>query len=300
MSQISKKLNILILGGSGFIGSALIPTLLSRGHKVCATYCNHKPSHKANNLSWIYWDAIKKPLPKIDWNEINTVLHLANYYDLQNFPDNAKSIFRIVVESLFNLLDKSKEFGINRIITASTGHVLGNDKPANEENETYAPKNFYGTAKACAELLTTAYSDILSTAVLRYYYPYGPGGDRFLIGRLINKIKENKEILIDGEDGIIINPVHIFDLVRGTELALQSNASGIFHITGPELISLRSFLKLTGKFLGKKPTITSISKIVPKGHAGTCERSKEILKYKPSITPEEGIMKMINNKSLME
>jgi len=290
MPQVSKKLNILILGGSGFIGNAVIPELLSRGHKVFATYCNHQPLNEGSpDLTWIAWDATREPLPKIEWREIDTILHLANYSDLRRFPENAKPMFQIIVESTFNLLNKACSVGIKRVVIASTGHVLPDVRIVYEEDATYAPKNFYGTIKSCAELLATAYSNIISTAVVRFFYPYGPGGERFLIGRLVKDVREGNEILIEGVGGIIINPVYLSDLARGTALALESMATGIFHLAGHEQITLRSFLELVGKLVGRRPVIKSVSIKVPGGHAGLYSRSKEILGYTPLISIEAGI-----------
>ncbi len=294
MPQVSKKLNVLILGGSGFIGNAIIPEVISRGHKVFATYCNRQPlNERSPDLTWIGWDATTEPLPEIDWRRIDTVLHLANYSDLRRFPINAKPMFQIIVDSTFNLLDKAHASGIKRVVIASTGHVLPDIKIAYEEDATYAPKNFYGTIKSCAELLTTAYSNIMSAAVLRFFYPYGPGGERFLIGRLIKDVREGNEISIEGVDGIIINPVYLSDLARGTALALESMATGFFHLAGPDQITLRSFLELTGKLVGRRPVIKSVSKKAPGGHAGLYSRSKGILGYAPLISIETGLKNVL-------
>ncbi len=294
-SERNLRLNILILGGSGFIGNAVIPELLSRGHKVFATYCNHRPlKERSPDLTWIAWDATRDALPEIDWEKIDTVLHLANFSDLKSFPVNAKSMFQVIVNSTFNILDKAHTAGIKRVVVASTGHVLPDVKIIYEEDATYAPKNYYGTIKSCSELLTTAYSDIMATAVLRFFYPYGgPGGERFLIDRLIQDVKEGNKISIEGDDGIIINPVHLNDLARGTALALESMATGIFHLPGPDQISLRSFLELVGKLVGCQPIINSKSKNTPGGHAGLYTRSQELLGYSPAISLEEGLKNML-------
>ena len=207
MSNSSEKLKILVLGGSGFIGSAVIPELLKRGHQVIATFCYHSPPPKDNNdLTWISWDGTKEPIPNIDWREVNAVLHLASYSDIWDFPSDARSIYQVMIESVFNILEKACTQNIRRVVVASTGDVLSsNIQVATEEDVNYMPRSFYGTAKACAELISNAYSSVLSTAILRLFHPYGPGGERFVINRLAMAVKEGNEITIEGKDGIIIS-----------------------------------------------------------------------------------------------
>lgn len=291
MRRTLKKLKILVLGGSGFIGSAVIPELLGRGHEVLATYCHHQAVIESNhNLTWIKWDVTKESLPEIDWNEIDAALHLANYSDLWDFPSKSKPIFQINVESVFNLLEKARLNKIERVVITSTGDVLSNKiKIATEEDVNYAPRSFYAATKACAELITTAYGNTISTAVLRFFHPYGPGEHRFLINRLAKAVREGKEIPIEGKDGIIISPLHLRDLALGTALALESMAKGIFHLAGPDIISLSSFLELVGKLVGRRPIIKSISKKAPGGHAGLYARTEKILGYTPSISIDPGI-----------
>lgn len=290
-----KKRTILILGGSGFIGKAVISELLKRRYKVIATYNRHKQSSKTfPDLHWVLWDATKEALPKIDWNNISAVLHLANYSDLLDFPENARQIYKISIESVFNLLDKAYRSNIKRVVIASTGAVLGGNKTINSEFNSYLPINFYSASKACAEILANEYSSIVSTAVLRFFYPYGNGGQRYLVGRLINNVKKGEEILIEGRNGVIVNPVYLSDLAKGVVLALESDAKGIFHLPGLERISLRGMIELIGRLVGKRPVIRVVSRKTPGGHAGFYSRAKKILGYIPKVSLKEGIERTLD------
>lgn len=290
-----KKQTILILGGSGFIGKAVISELLKRRYRVIATYNRNKQSSKDFlNLHWILWDATKEALPNINWNNISAILHLANCSDLHNFPKNARQIYRISIESTFNILDKAYRSKIKRVVIASTGAVLGGNNTINSEFNSYSPINFYAASKACAEILVNEYSSIVSTAVLRFFYPYGNGGERYLVGRLINNVKKGEEILIEGRNGVIVNPVYLSDLAKGVALALESDAKGIFHLPGLEKISLRGLIELIGKLVGKRPIIKVISQKTPGGHAGFYSRAKKILGYVPEVSLKEGIERTLS------
>lgn len=293
--MIGKKLKILILGGSGFIGSAVIPELLSRGHQVITTFCHEQPAYEdSSGITWIAWDGTKQCLPEIEWREIDAALHLANDSDMRDFPTKAGSIYQVLVESVLNLLQKAYINGISRVVLVSTGDVLSeNIQIASEEDRNYDPKSFYGTAKACAELIANSYWGPISTAVLRLFHPYGTGGERFLINRLIMSVKEGKEVPIEGRDGIIISPIHINDVARGIAIALESKAQGIFHLSGPNIMSLRSLLELLGKLIGREPIIKCLPKRPAGGHAAFHTHTKEILGYVPSISIETGIRALL-------
>jgi UDP-glucose 4-epimerase len=285
---------ILVLGGSGFIGKALIAGLLKQGCKVIATYYSHCPDIiKGEEVTWIHWDATTGLLPGIAWHDIDAAIHLANYSDQRKFPFETRQMYRIIIESTFNLLEKAYINNIKRVVISSTGDVLGNTDVLSDENMHYAPKSFYGSAKACAELMADAYSSMISTVALRFYYPYGKGGERFLVGRLVQMVKDGKEISIEGDAGIVINPVHLNDLVKGTLLALGSTASGVFHLTGPDCISLRTLLERAGKLIGKTPLIKSMPGKIPGGHAGLYDRSKNLLGYLPSMSLDEGLKDLL-------
>jgi UDP-glucose 4-epimerase len=289
----SKKNNILILGGSGFIGKGIIKELLSRNYCITATYYKHPPKDTfSSKLKWIKWDATSQPLPDIAWQEIDTILHLANCSNIHNFPSNSRSIYKIVVESTFNILEKAYQHGVSRFILSSTGDVLSKKNICNQENADYGPTSFYATSKACAEMITNSYASLISTAILRFYHPYGPGSDRFLIFRLVRNVAEGKEITIEGKDGIIINPIYITDLGEGVALAIESEADGKFHLAGPDQISLRDFLELVGDMAGKKPKIRSLPAKSMGGHAGNFTRSNTILGFTPTISLKDGLEKL--------
>ncbi len=297
MTVVPNRLKILILGGSGFIGSGVISELRLKGHQVIATYHNHKPVNEdMASLSWIRWDALTEPVPNVEWSDIDCILHLVNSSYLWNFPSNSTSLYKICLESVFNLLEKAHQNMIDRFVLASTGDVFsgGDIQIVSEEELCYTPESFYGAIKASSELIAKAYSGLTSTAILRFFHPYGPGGNKFLINRLITAVSEEKEITIEGSDGIIISPVYLSDLSQGIVLALESTTSGIFHFSGPDITSLKDCIELMGNFVGRTPIIKSISKKPPGGHAGSYKRAEECLGYKPTVSLETGI------KNLME
>ena len=288
---------VLVTGGSGFVGRALVAALLDRGHTVLATttrLSDHLP--RATNLHWLEWNASGAPLPAVEWKRVDTVVHAALPRTPFAFPEGANALFEVTVAATLRLLEVARREG-QRVVVLSTADVLGsNDRAACEEDLLYEPTTFYGAAKACTELLTRSYGAILQTAILRLFHPYGPGGDRFLVNRMAHAVVDGQEVRIERQDGILLNPVWIDDLVDGVCAAVESDATGIFHLAGPETVSLRQLLDIAAEFAHRRPVIRVEARDGIQRHYATCERSVRLLHYHPQVGVREGVRRLLADK----
>jgi len=291
-------LRILITGASGFVGRPAALALVRRGHRVIAASHVLTPDLPADpHLQWIKWDATEEPLPQLEWDGLDAILHLAIPCGHFAFPDAVPALYETTVASVHRLYQKAYRHGVPRVLIASTGDVLGSrEQPAAEDDVLYQPDTFYGTAKACAELFARFYQSHLSSSILRFYHPYGPGGDRFLINRLIRWIMDEREIAMEGENGIRLNPVWVEDLAQGVCLAVEKGISGVFHFGGPDYLSLRQLAELIGSLMNKKPTITSKDVPCIQRHAGAFAQTARMLDYYPQTSIRAGLEKLIEHE----
>jgi UDP-glucose 4-epimerase len=290
-------LNVLVTGGSGFIGTAVVAELVRRGHHVVATTRTRwSELPGARNLSWVTWDALQAPLPTVHWPRVQVILHLAAPARLFDFPAQAAPMYELAVAATFRLLEMARHTGVPRVVVASTGDVLGsNQQPACEDDVLYMPSSFYGAAKACSELLLRAYQPILSTAILRFYHPYGPGGERFLVNRLARAVAAGQEVRIEGEHGITLNPVWIEDLALGVCLAVESDQTGIFHLAGPDTLSLRELVEIVGTLANSKPVIRVVGREGIQRHAGGFDLTRQLLGYSPRVSVRDGLRRLLDS-----
>jgi UDP-glucose 4-epimerase len=285
---------VLVTGASGFVGRAVVAQLSRRGHRVIATATAGAQLPSAAGLEWVIWDATTAPLPPVDWSEVEVVLHLAMPRGVFDFPEHAGPLYELAVTATYRLLDTAYKRGVPRVLGASTGDVLGaTGHPLDEDDTTYAPSSFYGAAKACAELLLRAYQGQLSTGVLRFFHPYGTGGDRFLVNRLVRAVAEGEAVTIEGRDGIVLNPVWVEDLALGVCAAVESHHTGVFHFAGPETVTLRELLETIGVLLQRQPVIRMSASAPVQRHCGAFEGTTRLLGYQPQVGVHEGLSRVV-------
>lgn len=285
----------LVTGASGFIGSALIPTLRRAGWRVTATrHTSRQPSASQNGVRWINWRAEESRVPACDWADLDCVIHLAHprvqSRDVSELPRQLDG----GVLATGRLLEEAIRHRVRRFVFVSSGEVIAPVGGLGMEDDcNYAVTGFYGAAKACGEILTRSCAPLISTAVVRVYHPFGPGGDRFLINRMVAAVAAGTEITLERTGGILMNPVWIDDLACGLERAASSGAEGVFHLAGPDTLRFEDFLRLTGQLLGRPPLTRTKRSQPPLNHAGNCRRAHRLLGWRPEIRLAAGLRRMI-------
>lgn len=276
---------VLILGGSGFVGSHLVTCLTEQGHSVVATYCNSRPKG-SGPVEYVPWDACKETLPDVDWASFDAVFHVALPYSLR-YPEAAAAMQAVLLTSVAALKSTLRQYPDCFFIMASTGDVNAAEDVLFEDRFEYAPGSFYGHMKAAAELIALAEDD--HCAVIRFFHPYGPGGDRFLLNRLLRSIQNGEGLSIDRE-GFLMNPVYITDLVDGLMSVLARRKSGIFHLAGNERLRLSDYIRIAaGELSVDPPDIRSVDRQPPGGHCGDIEQARKQLGFDPRVSVRLGV-----------
>ncbi|MDA1334995.1 MAG: SDR family oxidoreductase [bacterium] len=149
-------MNVLVTGGSGYLGSVLVPKLLERGHKVRvvdAGYFGH------NGL-----DAVRDKIELIDgdireadkswFSGMDAVIHLAAFSNDPTAEHSPLTNFAVNFDGTRKVADLAKEAGIKKFLYASTCSVYYTDKPddkVNTESTSIFPKAPYSLSKHLSE-----------------------------------------------------------------------------------------------------------------------------------------------------
>jgi nucleoside-diphosphate-sugar epimerase len=283
---------ILITGSTGFIGSNLIKLLKGR-HDMILLSRRPPDSLTESNIKWFGIDLTKpfdfSGMPK----KIDSIIHLAqsNYY--RQFPEKAGDIFGVNVQGTFRLIEYARYARAESFIFASTGSVYGYGKKKLLETDPVNPSNFYGISKYFGELLLRAYEPFLRTVIFRFFSVYGPDQDKMLIYSLLEKVRKEETITIEGSPGLCINPIYIGDAVRVFDSALNSSVSGVFNVAGDEVVTILELVELIEKVVHKDASIKHTKSQRSDDLVGENTRMKEILNVLPETSLHEGLKKMV-------
>ncbi|MCE5340854.1 MAG: GDP-mannose 4,6-dehydratase [Planctomycetaceae bacterium] len=224
-----------VIGGTGFIGSNLVPKLVSSGRFVKVIGRNPNPMvslpKNSEYYSGNYGDS--RFLAKI-LKGVNEVIHLAySSVPKTSYDDPIHDILNNLPETvqLFNLALKAKIKKI--LIVSSGGTVYGKiaRSPASESVPTN-PLSPYGITKLACEKYAMMFYEIHNLPVIcvRPANAYGEGQKAFtgqgFIASAICSILQKKKIQLYGDTGTVRDYIHIDDLTNGILLALRSGKIG--------------------------------------------------------------------------
>lgn len=311
---MKKKINILILGGTGFIGRNLIEKFeKNKNYNVFSTYFKSKLSKKLKslNVNFIKTDLTNKiQVNKILKNKdivIQAAAVTTGINDVVNKPyihvtDNA------VMNSI--ILRSAFENNIKHLIFFSCTTMYPNVKfPVKEKDFKYNITEKYfgvGWTKVYIEKMCEFYSKISNTkfTVIRHSNIYGPHDKYDLIrshvfGATISKVmfseKNFFEVWGDGQERRDL--LHVSDLVNFVEIMIkkQTEKFELINVGLGKTISVRDLVKKIVKLSNKnlkilynknKPTIKF-------NLALNINYAKEKYKWKPKIKLDEGILNTI-------
>jgi UDP-glucuronate 4-epimerase len=307
-------MNILITGAAGFIGFHLTLYLKSRKDKVLGldnfnSYydLNLKLSRekilKENDIEIIHADITDKELIKklITKRSITHVIHLAAQAGVRNSLLKPDDYIASNLEGFISLLEACRPSPHIKIIYASSSSVYGKNTkiPFSTSDRTDTPTNLYGATKKANELIAHSYHHLFNMPLigLRYFTAYGPWGrPDMAYYKFTDSIINDLPIDVYGYGNMKRDFTYIDDIVSGTVAALDSDIDfDIFNLGNSHPIKILDFISLLEKLLNKKAIINLLP--IQKGEVietyADIDKSKELLKFSPKISLEEGLNKFI-------
>lgn len=297
--QDRRYMNVLVLGGYGFIGSHIID-ILSKNLINTFVYDKNSKEDK-NNTFYINGDFsdllhIEDTIVK---NNITHIIHLIS----TTLPKNSNEdipfdITSNVVQSI-KIMDLCVKYEIKKFIFMSSGgtvYGIPQYLPMNEEHPTN-PLCSYGITKLSIEKYLQIYHRLhgLNYSIIRAANPYGPRQNHLsgqgIIANFINKIEQQQALEIWGDGEIIRDYFDVRDLANLTFSVLTKDKNGIFNAGSGTGLSINEIVKLISSTTNKKPKIIYKEKRnfdIPSVILDI-SLTKEIFNWHPEINIRKGI-----------
>ncbi len=281
-------MNILVTGGTGFTGKALVKRLLDMGHHVRAL--DYKEGHKTDELrSWgaevIIGSVTDQELVQTAVQGIDLVQHMAAAFREMNVPDTYYD--EVNVGGTANMLAAAWDQGVKKFIYTSTCGVHGNiDDPPGGEDAPIQPADYYQRTKYQAEPLVNQYHQKgMKTTILRPAAIYGPGDpERFY---LIFKRVASGTFPMFGSGKTLYHPLYIDNLVDALVLAQDEDKGDgrAYLIADAQYVEIETLVRKVAQAMGVEVKIPHfpVMPLVVAGHV--CEKLCKPLGVTPPIFP---------------
>lgn len=302
----------LVTGGAGFIGSWLCDILVECNANVTcldnlSTGKIENVEHLKNRFKFINEDIISFKGNKIRYDYI---IHLASRASPEDYQQHPIETLQTGSLGTYNILELARKCGATTLFS-STSEIYGDAKiiPTPESYwgnvNPVGPRSCYDEGKRFSEALFMAFykEHGLDVRIARIFNTYGPriradGYYARAMPRFIMQSLANKPITIYGDGSQTRSFCYITDTTLCLLLLLTSaRAKGIvLNVGNPKEITILELAKKIKESTKSRSPITfhPLPEDDPRRRCPDITRAKELLKWKPETSLDQGLSRTIN------
>ena len=302
-------MNIVITGGSGFVGSYLCEKLINDGHKIIVidnllTGSTENINHLMNNENFSFIEHDVQNHIEIE-NKVDYVLHFASAASPKAYTEHPVNTLKAGSVGTINTLGLAKKHDAEYLL-ASTSEVYG-DPLISPQTEEYwgnvnpnGERSMYDEAKRFAEAAVATYSRSydLKTKIVRIFNTYGPRmqlNDGRVVTNFIVQALKNQNITIYGDGSQTRSFSYVEDTVAGIISLMNSSEYDVFNIGNPNEMTVG---QLAEKIIELTDSTSEIKYLElpnddPKQRKPDITKAKTKLNWEPKVNLEDGLTKTI-------
>lgn len=302
---------MLILGGGGFIGSALVRSLARKFTCICFghdTNFNRLRQHVPSSVEFVAGDLADADLIVRIMSEVEATIYVAGTGGEASCLANPVQSVAIHVAAPHLVLQQALRRRIQRSIFVSTIAVYGTHQsrpmPLAEDTE-LRPDDFYGALKATAEREIV---DSGQYQILRLANVYGASHLHSLsacgvIGKFVMAARNHDDLQIYGDGSQEIDYVHIDDVCRAFEMALEEPPRNFIYNVGGQcpvsILTIANLIKSIARDeLGYDPKLQFVSakhhEVWPNRWLSIAKIKRQ-MKWQPKMSLRDGLKSMLVN-----
>ncbi len=302
-------MNIVITGGSGFVGSYLCEKLINDGHKIIVidnllTGSTENINDLLDNENFSFIEHDVQDHIEIE-DKVDYVLHFASAASPKAYTEHPVNTLKAGSVGTINTLGLAKKHSAEYLL-ASTSEVYG-DPLISPQNEEYwgnvnpnGERSMYDEAKRFAEAAVATYSRSygLKTKIVRIFNTYGPRmqlNDGRVVTNFIVQALRNENITIYGDGTQTRSFSYVEDTVAGIISLMNSTEYDVFNIGNPNEMTVGQLAEKIIKLTDSTSEIKylELPNDDPKQRKPDITKAKTKLNWEPKVNLDEGLSKTI-------
>ena len=302
-------MNIVITGGSGFVGSYLCEKLINDGHKIIVidnllTGSTENINDLLDNENFSFIEQDVQDHIEIE-DKVDYVLHFASAASPKAYTEHPVNTLKAGSVGTINTLGLAKKHSAEYLL-ASTSEVYG-DPLISPQNEEYwgnvnpnGERSMYDEAKRFAEAAVATYSRSygLKTKIVRIFNTYGPRmqlNDGRVVTNFIVQALRNENITIYGDGTQTRSFSYVEDTVAGIISLMNSTEYDVFNIGNPNEMTVGQLAEKIIKLTDSTSEIKylELPNDDPKQRKPDITKAKTKLNWEPKVNLDEGLSKTI-------
>ena len=302
-------MNIVITGGSGFVGSYLCEKLINNGHKIIVidnllTGSRENINDLLDNENFSFIEHDVQDHIEIE-DKVDYVLHFASAASPKAYTEHPVNTLKAGSVGTINTLGLAKKHSAEYLL-ASTSEVYG-DPLISPQNEEYwgnvnpnGERSMYDEAKRFAEAAVATYSRSygLKTKIVRIFNTYGPRmqlNDGRVVTNFIVQALRNENITIYGDGTQTRSFSYVEDTVAGIISLMNSTEYDVFNIGNPNEMTVGQLAEKIIKLTDSTSEIKylELPNDDPKQRKPDITKAKTKLNWEPKVNLDEGLAKTI-------
>lgn len=298
-------MNILITGGTGFIGSNIVKELMKEDHNIIIT--GHDAENRIKDFKGKY---LQPSFLGLDWDslpQVDVLFHQAAINDTTNL--DKKEMIQSNLESSKKLFNEVVKRGCKNIVYASSTAVYGDALTPYEVDGPKNPLNPYGESKLLLDDFAMDFAKEYPEVTiigLRYCNVYGPGEAHknfrsSMIFQLAQQMKvKDPKLFKDGEQKR--EWIYIKDVVKANLLASKATTSCVVNCGTGSPVTFNQIVQTLNQVLQTNRTpiyIDNPFKDRYQNHTEcNMEKTKELINFEPDFNLQSGIQDFFDSKEL--
>jgi UDP-glucose 4-epimerase len=299
-------MNILVTGGSGFIGSHIVEHY---HQKASVTVLDSFRSGFRHNLDGFHVRIVEgsvtdEVLVHQLMQGVDYVFHLAALVSVPESMEKPRETVDINVRGTLHVLEAARACGVRKVVISSSAAIYGNNPVVPKlESMVPEPRSPYAITKLDDEYYARMFTEDCQQPVtcLRYFNVFGPRQNpksqyAAAVPIFIDRCLRGEDLVIYGDGEQTRDFVYVKDIVAANAAAAEGTATGVYNIACGRSMSIRALADTLKKITGSTSRIIHAEERAGdvKHSLADTTRARALLGFTPAFSLEDGFAATID------